>query len=137
MSNHPIFLNVDTITSQILFIFSLFVDNVEMINPWKLQPSTPNGSKVIEIWKFDRNGCVPGWNTSLWIYVFCNNYCSTSHTFILKFVMTHNMGKFFGVRILTITLRRLKNKSVLRYLRFHVLGTCDRTGAKKYMWLDR
>ena len=33
MSNHPIFLDVDTLTSQILFIFSLLVDNVEMINP--------------------------------------------------------------------------------------------------------
>ena len=33
MSSHSIFLDVDTLTSQILFIFSLFVDNVEMINP--------------------------------------------------------------------------------------------------------
>ena len=33
MSNHPIFLDVDTLTSQILFIFSLFLDNVEMNNP--------------------------------------------------------------------------------------------------------
>ena len=31
MSNHPIYLDVDTLTSQILFIFSLFVDNVEII----------------------------------------------------------------------------------------------------------
>ena len=30
MSNHP---GHDTLTSQILFIFSLFVDDVEMINP--------------------------------------------------------------------------------------------------------
>ena len=44
MSNHP---GHDTLTSQILFIFSLFVDDVEMINPWKFQPSTPYGSKVI------------------------------------------------------------------------------------------
>ena len=57
MSNHPIFLDVDTLASQILFIFSLFVDNVEMTSPWKFQPSTPYGSKIIEIWKFDRNGC--------------------------------------------------------------------------------
>ena len=49
MSNRSIFLDVDTVTSQILLIFSLFVDNVEMINPWKVQPSTPYGSKVIEI----------------------------------------------------------------------------------------
>ena len=33
MSNHPVFLDVDTLSSQILFIFSLFVDNIEMINP--------------------------------------------------------------------------------------------------------
>ena len=30
MSNHP---GHDTLTSQVLFIFSLIVDNVEMINP--------------------------------------------------------------------------------------------------------
>ena len=57
MSNHPIFFDVDTLTSQILFIFSLFVYNVQMINPWKFQPSTPYGSKVIGIWKFDQNEC--------------------------------------------------------------------------------
>ena len=57
MSNHPIFLDFDIFTSQILFIFSLFVDNVEMINLWKFQPSTPYSSEVIEIWKLDRNGC--------------------------------------------------------------------------------
>ena len=54
MSNHP---GHDPLTSQIFFIFSLFVDSVEMINPWKFQPSTLYGSKVTEIWKFDRNGC--------------------------------------------------------------------------------
>ena len=37
--------------------FSLFVDNVEMINPWKFQTSTLYKSKVIEIWNFDQNGC--------------------------------------------------------------------------------
>ena len=54
MSNHP---GHDTLTSQILLIFSLVVDNVETINPWKFQTSTSYGSKVIKIWKFDRNGC--------------------------------------------------------------------------------
>ena len=44
MSNHP---GHDTFTSQILFIFSLFVDIVEMINPRKFQSSTPYGSQVI------------------------------------------------------------------------------------------
>ena len=39
----------DTLISQILFIFSLFVDSVEMINPGKFQSSTPYGSEVIEI----------------------------------------------------------------------------------------
>ena len=33
MSSHPVFLDVDTLTSQILLTFSLFVDNVEMMNP--------------------------------------------------------------------------------------------------------
>ena len=52
MSNHSIFFDVDTLTFQILFIFfSLFVDNVKMINPWKFQPSTPCGSDVIKILK--------------------------------------------------------------------------------------
>ena len=54
MSNHP---GHDTLTSQILLIFLLFVDNVETINPWKFQTSTSYGSKVIKIWKFDWNGC--------------------------------------------------------------------------------
>ena len=56
MSSHPVVLDVDTLTSQILLTFSLFVDNVEMMNPWKFQPSTPYSYKVTEIWKFDRNG---------------------------------------------------------------------------------
>ena len=47
------------------------------------------------------------------------------------------MGSFLGVRNPKITLRRLKNKPVLRYLRFQVLGTCDQTAAEKYMWADR
>ena len=127
MSNRPIFLDVDTLTSQTLFIFSLFLDNVEMINPWRLQPSTSYGFKVIEIWKFDRNGC-SGVKSAILDYVFCNNYCS-SHPFILKF----GMGKFLGVRNPKITLRRLKGKPVLRYLRFQVLGTCDWTSDKKYV----
>ena len=41
-----------TLTSQILFIFSLFVDSVEMINPWKFHLSTSYDSQVIKIWKF-------------------------------------------------------------------------------------
>ena len=36
MSSHSIFLDVDTLTSQILFIFSLFIDNVEMIKSLKI-----------------------------------------------------------------------------------------------------
>ena len=47
------------------------------------------------------------------------------------------MGTFFGVGNPKITFRRRKNKPVLRYLRFQVLGTCDCTGAEKYMWQDR
>ena len=44
------------------------------------------------------------------------------------------MVEIFGVRNPKITLRRLKNKPVLRYLRFQVLGARDRTNAEKYMW---
>ena len=131
MSNHPIFLDVDTLTSQILFIFSLFLDNVEMNNPWKFKSSTPYSSKFIEIWKFDRNGC-SGVKSTILNYVFCNNFCS-SHPFFLKF----GMGKFFGVRNPKITLKRLKDKPVLRHLRFQVLSICDRTGAEKYRWPNR
>ena len=47
------------------------------------------------------------------------------------------MGKFFGVRNPKITPRILKNKPVLRYLRFQVLDTYEWTGAKKYMRPDR
>ena len=54
MSNHP---GHDTLTSQILSFFSQFVDSVEMINLWDFQPIAPYGSEVIEIWKFDQNGC--------------------------------------------------------------------------------
>ena len=54
MSNHS---GHDTLTSQIVFIFSLFVDNAEIINPWKFKTSTPYGSEVIETCKFDQNGC--------------------------------------------------------------------------------
>ena len=125
-SNYPIFLDVDILTSQMLFIFSLFVDNVEMINPWEFETSSPSDSKVFEIWKFDRNGCF-----GFWIFIFCNKYCS-SHPFILKF----GMGELFGVRNPKITLWRLKNKPVLRYVRFQVLGTCDQTDTEKYMRQD-
>ena len=46
MSNHPIFLDVDILTSQILPTPSPPIDNVEMITPRKLQPSTLHGSKA-------------------------------------------------------------------------------------------
>ena len=119
MSNHPIYLDVDTLTSQILFIFSLFVDNVEIINHWRFQSSTPYSSKVIEIWKFDQNQSSRV-KSAIWIYFFNNNYCS-SHLFILKF----GMGKFFQVRNQKMTLRRLKNKPVLRY------------SGSQYFWPDQ
>lgn len=47
----------DTLTSPILFIFSIFVDSAKMVNLWKFQSSTCYGSEVIEIRKFDWNGC--------------------------------------------------------------------------------
>ena len=47
------------------------------------------------------------------------------------------MGKYFWVRNPKITLKGLKNKPVLRYLRFQFLGTFGQTGAKKYRWPDR
>ena len=45
MSNHPIFLDVDTLTSQILATPSPPADNSEMTNPRELQPSTLHGPK--------------------------------------------------------------------------------------------
>ena len=55
ISNHP---GHDTLASQILLIFSLFLNSVEMMNQWKFQPaSIPYSSNVIEIWKFDQNDC--------------------------------------------------------------------------------
>ena len=54
----------------------------------------------------------------MYVFYVCNNYCS-SHPFISKF----GMGKILEVGNSKVTLRRLKNKSVLRYLRFQVLST--------------
>ena len=49
MSNHPIFLDVDTLTSQILFIFLLFVDNVAMINnPENFSPQLLTVPKLLK-----------------------------------------------------------------------------------------
>ena len=48
MSNHPIFWNVDTRTSQILLTPSPTADNAEMNNPRVLEPSTLHGSKANE-----------------------------------------------------------------------------------------
>ena len=48
MSNHPIFLDVDTITSQILLTPLPPVDNAEMTNPRERQPLTLHGSKAPE-----------------------------------------------------------------------------------------
>ena len=62
----------------------VFVDSVEMINFWKFQPSSPYDSEVIEIWKFDQNGC-SGVKSAILNF-------SSSHPFILK----SGMGKFFG-----------------------------------------
>ena len=48
MSNHPIFLDVDTLTSQILPTPLSPADNAEMTNPRELQPSALHGSKANE-----------------------------------------------------------------------------------------
>ena len=48
MSNHPIFLDVDTFTSQVLHTCSPPTDNAEMTNRQELQPSTLRGSKATE-----------------------------------------------------------------------------------------
>ena len=48
MSNHPVFLDFDTVTSQSLPTLSPPTDNAEMTNPRKLQPSTLYGPKATE-----------------------------------------------------------------------------------------
>ena len=48
MSNHPIFLDVDTLTTQILPTPLSPADNAEMTNPRELQPSALHGSKANE-----------------------------------------------------------------------------------------
>ena len=48
MSNHPIFLDVNTLTSQILPTPSPPADNAETTNPQKLQSPTTHGSKATE-----------------------------------------------------------------------------------------
>ena len=49
MSNRQIFLVVDTLTSQILFVFSLFVDNAEMINPENFSPQLFTVLKLLRL----------------------------------------------------------------------------------------
>ena len=46
MSNHPVFLDVDTLTSQVLPTTSPPIDKAEMTTPRKLKPSTLHGSKA-------------------------------------------------------------------------------------------
>ena len=131
MPNHLIFLDVDTLTSQILFIS--FTICRPCWNDQSLKISVLNSLWFQSYWDLKM---WPKWvfrdKIHYFEFVFCNNYCS-SHPFILKF----GTGKFFEVRNPKITLRRLKNKPILRYLRFQVLGTCDRTNTKKYMWPNR
>ena len=130
MSNHPIFLGADTLTSQTLFIFSLFADNVKMISPWKFQTSNPYDPKVIEIWKIWPNWVFRG-KTSHFECTF------SVITIVLVILSSQNLVwvSFLGVRNPRITRRRLL-KPPLRYLRLQVLGTCDGTCAEKYMWPD-
>ena len=61
---------------------------------------------------------------SYWdLKIFCNSYFS-SYPFILKF----GMGEIFGARNPKITLRRLKNKQVLKELKI---------SGSWYLWPDR
>ena len=76
--------------TQILFIFSLFVDKVEIIKPWNFSPQLLTVPNLLRFEHLTKMG-VPWLNPLFWIYVFCNNYCS-SHPFMLKF----GFGKFFG-----------------------------------------
>ena len=84
------------------------------------KPQLPTVQKLLRFENLTEMG-VP-----FWIYVFCSNYCS-SHLSSWSLIWV----SFLGVRNPKITLRRLKNKPVLRYSRFQVLRTCDWTGAKK------
>ena len=48
MSSYPIFLDADTLTTQILPTPSSAADNAEMTNPRELEPSTLHSSKATE-----------------------------------------------------------------------------------------
>ena len=48
MSNHPIFFDIDTHTTQILPTSSPASNNAELTNPRELQPSTLYSSKATE-----------------------------------------------------------------------------------------
>ena len=100
-----------------------------MINPWKFYPWTHYNSKVIEIWKFDRNGRSRVKSAIL-------NLTFSVITIVIVILSSWNLiwVTFFEVRNPKITLRRLKIEPVFRYLRFQVLGTCDQTHGKEYMW---
>ena len=89
MSNYP---GHDTLTIQILFIFSIFLDSVEMIDPWKFKPSTPYGSEAIEICKFDQNGCF----SNIWHF----EYLFSVITIVLVILSSWNLVwvSFLGVR---------------------------------------
>ena len=60
--------------------------------------------------------------------------------FIIKLYAQINIFKWYGYVFwgekTKSHIRKLKNKPVSRYLTFQVLGTCDQTSAKKYMWPD-
>ena len=89
MSNYP---GHDTLIIQILFIFSIFLDSVEMIDPWKFKPSTPYSSEAIEIFKFDRNGCF----SNIWHF----EYLFSVITIVLVILSSWNLVwvSFLGVR---------------------------------------
>ena len=82
----------DTFNFQILFIFSLFADSVEMINPWKFQPSTLMVPMLLKF-EIDQNGCFAG--------------CSDIKINIVA--MVHAKGKFFYFLAFFPTLKREAN----------------------------
>ena len=126
MSNHP---GHDTLTSQILFIFSLFVD---CWNDQSLKISVLNSLNFQSYWDLEM------WLK--WLFrgkIHHYEFSFSVITIVLVILSSWNLVwvSFFGLRNSERTLWRLK--PVLRYIRFQILGTCDQIDAKNYMWLDR
>ena len=93
--------------------------------------------KVIEIWKLSRFENLTEMDVLGKIHHF--EFMLSVITIVQAILSSWNLVwvSFLRREIQKSHLKRVKNKPVLKYLRFQDLGTCDWIGVKKYMWPDR